>query len=252
VKERAKRPRPFLDEKIVTKWNAMLISGLISAYRFSSDKKYLDTAKSCLDFIMIHLQKDYDLWRSIKKGEKPSTIGFSDDYACLVQALLDLYGITLDQQYLNLAVKFQESLDRYFWDTEKGGYFISKESNNVIQLKDIQDGAEPSVQTVAYSNLMRLNLITKDDQYLEKAEKIISVYGGVISQAPQAVVGLSGLKCTDFRSISIHPEDASTVKSKLLKSTYPTVVYFDDKLKGFFVECKDNICLPKQPIDELR
>ena len=100
---RARRPRPHLDDKIVTAWNGLMISAFARASRVLDDPAYLDDARRAADFLRQHLYRPDDgiLLRSYREG--PASVeGFADDYAFLIQGLLDLYEAGFDPAHLRL------------------------------------------------------------------------------------------------------------------------------------------------------
>lgn len=182
---RAARPRPHLDDKIVTSWNALAISGLATAYQATGDSSMLHMAEQALEFIKTNLFQNDTLLRTYREG--PGNIsGFADDYSLLIAALLDLHNATLKGEYLILATDLQKKLDELFWDMENGGYYSSaKDATNILlRLKDSQDGAEPSTNSVALTNLARLYLLTDEADYHEKFERLLQGLATQIGQFP--------------------------------------------------------------------
>ena len=245
------RPRPFRDEKIVTVWNGMMVSGLIAAYKATNNEAYVRDATALLDFIFkrLTIPNSNKLWRDFKHDQEPTTKGFSDDYASVIKACIDMYLLTLNSLYLNQAIGYQTILDATFWDFENGGYFTSMDDKYVIKSKDIQDGAEPSGQTVELDNLMRLSMITSDLKYLEKSEKLKELYKGLVYQMPHALIGFSGIYATEYKSYSVSRKDGILVKDKMSKID-PIVIHIDESLDGYYVECSGNICEGKKSIKE--
>eukprot|EP00834_Sanchytrium_tribonematis_P002496 NODE_78_length_23230_cov_1.644979.p4 type:complete len:678 gc:universal NODE_78_length_23230_cov_1.644979:21150-23183(+) len=253
-KYRTTRPRPFRDEKIVTCWNAMLVWGFLSCYKTTSDAIFKQHAIDLLDFILLKLKLPdcYKLWRDYKHDENPSTMGFAYDYACVIKALLEFYYLEGDLKYLNLALEFQSQQDALFWDQDEGDYFTSTEDPYIIRGKDVQDGAEPSTQTISLENLLSLSMATSREEFLEKADRMTKIYLGVISQAPHAVIGLSGVILTQFRKITINKKDYHKISEILRDSVYPTILSFEDKLDGNFIECLGETCFDKKPITDFQ
>merc|ERR550519_229168 len=118
--------------------------------------------------------------------------GFLEDYANTVQAMLDLYTATLDESWLEMAEKLQKTQDNLFLDKAQGGYFASREGDPeiVLRLKDDQDGAEPSSNSVSAMNLLRLGKILNNKKYSLEAEKIIKLFSERLEQIPHAMPAL--------------------------------------------------------------
>ncbi|PWN53431.1 hypothetical protein IE53DRAFT_171171 [Violaceomyces palustris] len=177
LERRNSRPRPHLDDKVITAWNGLTISALCkSAEVLSPDqaRKAGSMALRANDFIQTNLYSERGgeatLRRSYRDG--PGPWGFSSDYAFYIQALLDLFELTGDEVHLGKAMGLQRTMDEHFWDQENGGYFISRRPPRVgggagsigadggsmlSRQKEEQDGAEPSACSVAAWNLTRLN-----------------------------------------------------------------------------------------------
>ncbi|XP_022658964.1 uncharacterized protein B0495.5-like [Varroa destructor] len=195
------RPRPHLDNKIVTAWNGLMISGMAKAARCLDRPDYAERSLVAVDFIRKYLYKKHNntLLRSVyTEGEgdcaqvrqlnRPIQ-GVLDDYAFLIQGLLDLYDSTMDETLLILARDLQETQDRLFWDVEDGGYYLSSSFTKdiIFKVKDDQDGAEPSANSVAISNLVRLETIFNKDEYRTKASKLIKLFAERLSKIPIAL-----------------------------------------------------------------
>ena len=198
--ERLTRPRPGLDSKILCSWNALMISAYCRAGSMLNNSEYIDVANKAGSFIRdvlwstdkkILLRSIYGADKELKQIENPIE-GFIDDYCFTVQAFLDLYQATLNEEWLSLAVTVQSSQDALFLDHEKGGYFASKEGDPeiVLRLKDDQDGAEPSSNSVAAINMFRLGKILNQLKYTLEGEKIIKLFNERLKQIPHAMPAL--------------------------------------------------------------
>jgi uncharacterized protein len=115
--------------------------------------------------------------------------GFADDYAFLIQGLLDLYEATFDVQHLQLALDLQETQDRLFWDAESGGYFsvTGRDASILLRMKEDNDGAEPAASSIAALNLLRLAQIRGDSRMRDRAEKTIAAFSATLTRAPSAM-----------------------------------------------------------------
>ena len=162
---RAGRPRPHLDDKIVTAWNGLMISALAKGAQVLGERAHAAVAAKAADFLRRELFDDARgiLYRSFRDG-RSAVEGFAEDYAFLVQGLLDLYEATFEIGWVQWAERLQATMDRLFWDDARGGYFNSAagDTNLVLRLKDDYDGAEPTAGSVAAMNLYRLSAIASD------------------------------------------------------------------------------------------
>jgi uncharacterized protein YyaL (SSP411 family) len=187
---RSKRPRPHLDDKIIAAWNGLMISAYARAAQMLDDRRYLDIARRAANFLRANL---YDpsgriLYRNYRGG-RSDIEGFADDYAFVIQGLLDLYEASFDVEWLKFAVELQETLDRLFFDEKNGGYFSTsgKDESVFLRMKDDNDGAEPAASSVAALNLLRLSQLRDDPQVGERARKTIDAFVTTLSHFPSAM-----------------------------------------------------------------
>jgi len=107
-KARSKRIPPGLDDKCITAWNSMMITAYVDAFRVFDHPDYLKRAKTAIQFILKNnTDKDYKLYRIYKNGNS-SINGFLDDYASTIQALIELYQLTFDIEWIRHAEKYKE------------------------------------------------------------------------------------------------------------------------------------------------
>jgi uncharacterized protein len=187
---RAKRPRPHLDDKIIAAWNGLMISAYARAAQVLDDSSYLESAIRAAIFLREHL---YDssrkiLYRNYRQG-RSEIEGFADDYAFVIQGLIDLYEASFDVEWLKFAMQLQETQDRLFFDEKDGGYFSTsgKDPNVFLRMKDDNDGAEPAASSVAALNLLRLSQVRDDPQLTERARKTIDAFAATLSHFPSAM-----------------------------------------------------------------
>jgi uncharacterized protein YyaL (SSP411 family) len=186
---REKRPRPHLDDKIITAWNGLMISAFARGAQVLGDAGYLETATRAADFIQTQLwdESKKTLTRSYREGR--SADGFADDYAFFIQGLLDLYEASFDAKWLKFALQLQQTQDRLFSDEKSGGYFsgTGKDPSILLRMKEDYDNAEPAPSSVAARNLLRLAQIRDAKELQTRAEKTISAFGTQLSRIPSAM-----------------------------------------------------------------
>ena len=184
---RAERVRPHLDDKILTAWNALMISAFALGGRVLAEGRYRGAARRAAEFL---LGKLYDpatgtLLRRYRDG-KAGIPGMLEDYAFFAQALLDLYESEFDTRYIDLALRLTQKMRELFEDEQDGGFFATAagESDLVMRLKDDHDGAEPSGNSVAILNLERLGEMTNRDDLRSSAERALRAFASRLSLAP--------------------------------------------------------------------
>ena len=187
---RERRPRPHLDDKVITAWNGLMISAFARAYRGLGRVTDLETAVRSAEFVRTHLwdPKAMRLYRNFRGGR--STVqGFCEDYATLIQGLIDLYQASGDLQWLNWAYQLQGVQDELFWDETGGGYFDSGSSDPsvLVRMKEDYDGAEPAPSSVAALNLLRLGRMLGRPELEETGRRTIEAFAAQWSKAPQAM-----------------------------------------------------------------
>jgi uncharacterized protein YyaL (SSP411 family) len=187
---RGERPRPQLDDKVITAWNGMMISAFAKAYQILHDAKDLGHATRAAEFAMSKL---YDpgagtLHRRYRDGEARFE-GTLQDYAFLVRGLLDLYEASFDLRWLRSAIKLTGKQNELFWDATGGGYFdgSGKDPTLLIRTKEDYDGAEPSGNSIAALNLLRLSQMTDNPELRTKAGQTIAAFGARIRSSPEAL-----------------------------------------------------------------
>ena len=196
---RAARPRPLLDDKVITAWNGLMISALARGAQVLGEERYLAAALRAAEFVARELYDEtrevlYRSWR----GGRSASEGFAEDYACFVQGLLDLYEATFDLRWLRWAERLQATMDRLFWDEAEGGYFSSAAGalDIVVRLKEDYDGAEPAPSSVAAMNLFRLGALIGDQSaqanYRRRGVATVAALRAQWTRSPQ---GLPQLLC---------------------------------------------------------
>lgn len=266
---RDQRPRPLCDDKIITAWNGLAISGLAKASQALGTtteigQKALKLAINSSAFLWSTMwNKDkHQFLRSYRNGVQ-GPLGFDVDYAFVIQAFLDLYEVTFDTKYIEQALEIQAAQDALFWDDEggPGGYLISsKESDGNIlgRQRGDQEGAEPTSTSVSAHNLLRLqSLISNLDDELAKRSKAqgrqpstlsshdriaqcITSGGAILERAPHAlgtrITALLRAKLGSQQVVIVGP--SGDAKTKELLNVFSTTflpraaVIFIDTAKG--------------------
>ncbi len=184
---RQKRPRPHLDDKIITAWNGLMISAMAKGFRVTGDNRYLHGATDSASFLEKNLfnKDDKTLFRRYREGEAHFQ-GQIEDYAFFVQGLLDLYEAGFDSHWLELAVELTTRQITLFSDDNQGAFFDSPATvkDVLVRMRNDYDGAEPAGNSVAAMNLLRLARITENKEWFKKAETILSFFADGLQTQP--------------------------------------------------------------------
>jgi len=167
-----------------------MISALAKGSQALDEPKYLDVANRAKSFLQSHVYQPASgkLKRRYRAGSAEID-GYLDDYAFLTQGLLDLYEASFDVRLLSWAVQLQQAQDRLFWDEKQGGYFTTSGQDRSILLRtrEAYDSVEPSPNSVAAMNLLRVWQITDQQSYKDKADKTLAAFGAGLEQRPEAM-----------------------------------------------------------------
>jgi uncharacterized protein YyaL (SSP411 family) len=182
---RNKRIKPGLDDKILTGWNAMTISGLIDAYHAFGDDGFLAAAKKNAHFIKNHLTEGNKLFRSFK-GKRSTTEGFLEDYAYVIQAYIKLYQATFDESWLQQAKGLTEfTLENFFDKQESYFYFTSTQSEKLItRKKEIFDNVIPASNGIMAQNLFHLAILLDREDWKEISISMTNDFSHLIYSEP--------------------------------------------------------------------
>jgi uncharacterized protein YyaL (SSP411 family) len=196
---RRQRVPPHTDRKIIAGWNGLMISAFARAATVLNEPAYADTARHAANYVLSTLRDGHRLGRSIFDG-KATGDGYLDDYACVIAALLDLFAATHESTWLVQAIGLQHYLDEHFGDAVNGGYFFTGTEQEALlaREKPAYDGSEPSGNSVALRNLLRLYALTTDESYRERAERALRQFARTLMLSPGSVPYM--LTALDFYS----------------------------------------------------
>jgi uncharacterized protein YyaL (SSP411 family) len=182
---RSKRVRPGLDDKVLTSWNALMISALAKGYRITNERKYLEAAQNCLEFIETNLMSGTQLLRTYKNGQAKLN-GYLEDYSYLVNALIDAFEATAEPRYLELATSLANYMVDHFWDEKNNSFYFTADNHEslIIRPKNNYDLSMPSGNSVAASALLKLYHLTQQKRFLEIATKTMESFALAAAENP--------------------------------------------------------------------
>ena len=187
-KVRQQRSAPLRDEKIITAWNAMMMTALVEASEVLQQPRYRRAAERNLALLVRHNQiSDGELWR-IHLNDHSSIAATQEDYAYLIEALITLYDQSQNEQHLDWAQTLADSMIKRFWDDNAGGFYmdISSDTPTMARVKQSSDSAIPSGNAVAFNDLVMLTKRTDELQFATKANETLAAFSQFIRAMPAA------------------------------------------------------------------
>jgi uncharacterized protein YyaL (SSP411 family) len=265
---RNKRIRPGLDDKCLTAWNGMMIKALADAAQVLNHDIYYQKAAAAAQFILNNMKADDGgLYRNYKNG-KASIIGFLDDYAFTIEALIALYEYDFDEKWLDEAKALVDYVMINFNDTDSPMFFYtSGKSEDLIARKhEVMDNVIPASNSTMAQNLKKLSLFFDVESYVEKAsamlaavEPKIKTYGSAYSnwaiQLLNEIYGINEIAITGLETDLIKLElSVHYIPNKITlggtKSTLPLLKGKQSNETKVYI-CRNKVCqLPVKTVEE--
>lgn len=254
------RPRPHRDEKFLSSWNGLMISGLARAACVLQQTDYIQLAKQAIDFIRTHLfdQSTKRLLRACYVDQQTHQIqyteskvnGFLDDYAYVIQACIDLYEANFDDNLLIFAYELQKQQNELFWDTDKNRYLSTdgKDASIILRLSEDHDGAEPSPNAISAVNLLRLGYYFHDSSLHDRLRLIFKSYSHQLNKMPMTMPTL--VRCIEMYKRGMNEiiiqssniDELTKIVEYLQTSYLPNIVLFrTDKTSSKFLELNQHL-----------
>jgi uncharacterized protein YyaL (SSP411 family) len=190
LEARSRRPRPHLDDKILTAWNGLMISAFAKGGQILDEPRYAEAGRRAADLILSRMLDPGSgaLLRRFRDGDA-AIPGFLDDYAFFIAALLDLYEMEFDPARIEQAETLTAKMRELFEDAEHGAFFTTArgDASLMLRVKDDYDGAEPSGNSIALMDLLRLAQITNRPDYRRAVERALAALAARVASQPVAV-----------------------------------------------------------------
>jgi uncharacterized protein YyaL (SSP411 family) len=265
---RDNRIRPGLDDKCLTAWNGLLITGLCEAYKATDNVHYKSLATNCLDAIIkLQMNKEYALSHTYKSGK--STIdGMLDDYSFVSEACISAYEISSNELYIETANNLTKVAVKKFYDADKELFFFNEVNELIVRTTEVYDNVIPATNSSMTNVLHHLGLVFGNTGFLSTSENLIGKVQDNISSYPggHSNWARAQLKHTmPFYEIAIVGENAETMLNELHKVDLPNTLIVGSKgksdiplLKDRYVKgetkiyvCQKGVCkLPVNSIEE--
>jgi uncharacterized protein YyaL (SSP411 family) len=261
LEARSKRIPPGLDDKSLTSWSSLMISGLAQAYRALGNPEYLELAITSAGLIRDELLAEGNLlYRNYKNGIH-SIPGFHVDYALFIEACLDLYESSMDPQWLDLASELTRATAEKFYDEGSGMFQYNAEDSDILITNNVesQDNVIPSSNSIMAHNLFRLGHITAEKKHIDQSLNMLRQMAGRFEQHPQGFANWGRLllkQQNPYYEIAVVGPSAATVIQELSKEYLPNAILVGSEAEGelplfrdrfesgktrIFV-CQDNVC----------
>ncbi len=229
---RARRVPPAKDDKVLADWNGLTLSALARGFQVFEAPCYRDAADRAADFVLTAMRPQGGLRHAFRDGVAHID-AFLDDYAFVIQGLLDLYEATFEAQRVHQARELAEEMVAALWDDKAGGFYATRAGRPdlLARGKDAFDGATPSGNAIAAHALLRLARLTDDATLEDRAERTLRLFAGAAENHPAAFTRL--LSAMDFRlapeselvvaGAPDHPETSAMLRA-VRQSYLPTTV----------------------------
>jgi len=224
---RSKRVHPGLDDKILLGWNALMNTALSKAFAATGNEKYKQLALGNMQFLLnSFITEGSDQLSHSWKERAAKFPAFLDDYAYLIQALIQLQEITGKTEYLLKAKQFTEFVTKKFSEEETGFFFYTsvEQSDVIVRKKEVYDGAQPSGNAVMADNLYHLSLYFDNSGWRERAVSIVTSLGNAIIHYPTSF-GVWAVLFTELifgtNEIAIIGENYTSIHKELLSAYIP-------------------------------
>jgi uncharacterized protein len=196
---RGGRPRPHLDDKVLTAWNGLMIGAFARGARLlraigaddrDAGDTYLQAARRAAAFLrgrMWH-PATRTLLRRYRDGHAEIE-AYAEDYAFLIFGLLELFQADADPAWLEWAIALQRRQDELFWDEVDAGWFSTtgRDASVLLRMKEDYDGAEPTASSVSVMNLLALAHLVDDRAWTDRIERTLRLFGARLEQIGRAV-----------------------------------------------------------------
>jgi uncharacterized protein len=225
LKEREKRIRPGLDDKIITAWNAMMICGLVDAYQVFADEIFLKSALKNIQFLERELIEENELYRSFK-NKRSLTPAFLDDYAYFIQAHVKLYQVTFEEKWVYRAKDLLEYVIKNFFDASDGYFFYTSTMSEqlISRKKELFDNVIPASNSVMAQNLHYLSIFFDRKDWKEIAEHMTQSLSHIIKSEP-GYMSQWGIVYTEQKNglaeVALTGKNIDSLRSELSQHYFP-------------------------------
>ena len=184
---RDRRVKPGRDEKVLTAWNGLMLGSFAEGAAILNRTDYQQVAEANASFLLDQMQNGNLLLRTYKDG-KAKLNGYLEDYACFIDGLISLYESTGKLRWIQAAVSLADKMIEQFWDEDAGGFYFTGKAHEelIVRSKEFLDNATPSGNSIAVLSLLRLSLLTGNQDYHRRATDVLRLMANQIRRYPSA------------------------------------------------------------------
>jgi uncharacterized protein YyaL (SSP411 family) len=264
---RERRVRPGLDDKVLTEWNALMLTALAEAAAALARPDWLDAARAGAELLLRELRRADGRWHRSWQAERGARHdALAADHAALVEAFVALAQATGEARWIDEARTVADALLDRFWDPGQGGLFTTPDDGAalIVRQKDLLDNATPAANSLAATGLYRLAALTGDLRYRHQADQILQLLAGVVASAPTAfghLLAAVDMRRSGLTEIAVVGDRADLVAA--IHSRYlPNAVLawgeafesplWESRTAGHAYVCRDYVCqAPTDTVDGL-
>lgn len=186
LQERSKRVRPCLDDKVILGWNALMNTAYSKAFEATGNAAYKAKAVAGMQFLLDAFEAEAGRFLHVWKAGVAKYPAFLDDYAFLIEALLQLYRITTDRNWLLKADTICENVQADFAEEDTGYFYYTPRNQEdvILRKKEVYDGATPSGNAVMAGNLLTLAVLFNKPAWRLQGERMIAQLSNAILKYP--------------------------------------------------------------------
>lgn len=227
---RQRRSKPEVNNSLYCFVNAVCAEAFIRAWRLLGDRELLDKAKAAINFTISSLYKGDSLYRTT--SDIPALL---DDYAHMISALISLYEVTAERDYLEKAVEIIDLAFENLWDEKNGGFFDSPEPVLWIRQKSIHDTPYPSANSVMIINLVKLHALTGDQRYRNFAQFALKAFSNLASAYLTPYYLKALLYSYDLLSLNFYTSIDSPIGREALHQITPFTLIVHRETEGDYI-----------------
>ncbi|NER09479.1 hypothetical protein SAMN06265375_1011016 [Muriicola jejuensis] len=245
-RQRESRPRPGLDDKILTSWNALMIKALADASRHLQHEEYLELALEATAFLERAVVKENGGLCHNYKGGKSTIGGFLEDYANLMDAYLSLYEVCFEESWARKAKGLADHCLNHFYDKTGGLFFFTGDTEKITVRRSLEtaDNVTPASNSVMAINLFKLSLLYPDGKYGEISEKMLLKMRESILENPNSHAHWMHLplyRAFPFREVVITGRSAQEFAHTLRRYYLPNAMFAGGVTESSLSLLKDRI-----------